>query len=67
MDKYMISWRQYLNEQSYEEKTAKMAARKKINKSQLLSILPIGKTATIMQADGVILIVDENNNYYELI
>jgi len=67
MDKYMNSWRQYLNEQSYEEKTAKMAARKKINKSQLLAILPVGKTATIMQADGVILIVDENNNYYELI
>ena len=67
MYQYMINWRQYLNEQSYEEKTAKLTSRKKINKSQLFSILPIGKTATIMQADGVIIIVDENDNYYELI
>jgi hypothetical protein len=54
-------------EMNYDEKVKKMQTRKKVNKTQLFSILPIGKTATIMQADGIILIVDENNNYYELI
>jgi hypothetical protein len=54
-------------EMSYDEKVKKMETRKKVDKVQLLKLLPIGKTATIMQADGFLLIVDENNNYYELV
>ena len=58
-------------EMSYDEKVKKMETRKKVDKVQLLKLLPVGQTATIMQAEasegGFLLIVDENNNYYELV
>jgi len=58
-----------LNEQemSFDQKVAKLKSRKKINAEQLKKILT-GKTATIMTAqEGYLLVVDENNNYYELV
>jgi hypothetical protein len=59
-----------LNEQemSFDQKVAKLKSRKKINAEQLKKIIPVGKTATIMTAqEGYLLVVDENNNYYELV
>ena len=58
-----------LNEQemSFDQKVAKLKSRKKINAEQLKNKL-VGKTATIMTAqEGYLLVVDENNNYYELV
>jgi hypothetical protein len=58
-----------LNEQemSYDQKVDKMKSTKKINAEQLKKIIPSGTTATIMNAEGSLLVVDENNNYYELV
>lgn len=67
---FETKFKTYLNEQemSYDQKVAKSKSRKKINVEQLKKIIPVGKTATIMTAqEGYLLIVDENNNYYELV
>jgi len=67
---FETKFKTYLNEQemSYDQKVAKLKSRKKINVEQLKKIIPVGKTATIMTAqEGYLLIVDENNNYYELV
>ena len=46
----------------------KYKSRKKVNADQLKKVLPEGTTATIMTTpEGFLLIVDEQNNYYELI
>ncbi len=46
----------------------KFKSRKKINVEQLKKVLPEGTTAAIMTApEGFLLIVDKQNNYYELI
>ncbi len=59
-----------LNEQemSYDQTVAKMNSRKKVNKDQLLKLIPVGQTPMIMNVDDkYLLIVDKNNNYYELV
>ena len=59
-----------LNEQemSYDQTVAKMNSRKKVNKDQLLKLIPVGQTPMIMNIDDkYLLIVDKNNNYYELV
>ena len=59
-----------LNEQemSYDQQVAKMNSRKKVNKDQLLKLIPVGQTPMIMNIeDKYLLIVDKNNNYYELV
>ncbi len=53
---------------SYDQKVQKSKNRKKVNLEQLKKIIPVGKTATIMTAqEGYLVVVDEFNNYYELI
>ena len=59
-----------LNEQemSYDQTVAKMNSRKKVNIDQLLKLIPVGQTPMIMNIDDkYLLIVDKNNNYYELV
>ena len=52
----------------YFTSSDRMKTRKKVNADQLKKALPEGTTATIMTApEGFLLIVDEQNNYYELI
>jgi len=56
-------------EMSYEDpRIDAMNSRKKVNKDQLLKLIPVGQTPMIMNIqDKYLVVVDKNSNYYELI